>query len=171
MASLHKSYLRGRVCSLYDVEVNVKAGVDIFSINLKTAFLCRDRFLMTQSGQNHDKLSGIIEVDEFFLAYLKKGSNKLTHQNKARERGGNIDKRTKEGLVAIFLSIDRSNHMINLLLSADTKAKIAANLTKKITESSVLCSDDSWSYVTTAKQNNCDHKRLISNKARVIDKV
>jgi hypothetical protein len=35
----------------------------------------------------------------------------------------------------------------------------------------VLYSDRSWSYVTIAKQTNCDHKRLINGKVIVINKV
>jgi len=95
----------------------------------------------------------------------------LAHKKKPRKRGSNIDKRTSEGQVAILLSIDRSNHMINPMLSADTTAEIAANFAKNITGNSVICSDGSWSYVAIAKQKNCDHKRLINNKVRVIDKV
>ena len=103
-------------------------------INLKTAFLWRHRFLAAQAGKNTDKLSGIIEVDEFFMAYSEKGTNALTGNRQPR-------KRTKEGQVAVFLSIDRSNHMINPMLAADTTAEIAANLTENMTEHSVLCSD------------------------------
>ena len=150
----------GRICSLHNTK-----------INLKTAFLWRHRFMMAQAGQNHDKLSGIIEVDEFFLSYSEKGSKTLAHKKKPRKRGGNIDKRTKEGQVAVLLSIDRSKHMINPILSADTTAEITANFANNITEESVLCSDGSWSYVAIAKLKNCDHKRLINNKVRVIDKV
>ncbi|EDQ01662.1 hypothetical transposase [Shewanella benthica KT99] len=61
--------------------------------------------------------------------------------------------------------------MITPILSADTTAEIAANLSKNIAADSVLCSDGSWAYVATAKQKNCDHKRLINNKVRVIDKI
>ncbi|MFT5636306.1 MAG: hypothetical protein ACI89T_001770 [Cognaticolwellia sp.] len=127
--------------------------------------------MKAQSGKNNDKSSGIIEVEEFFLAYSEKGSNTLTKQTKSRKRGGNIDKRSKGGQVAILLSIDRSNHMITSILSADTTAEIAANFTDNITENSVLCSDGSWSYVTIAKAKSCVHKRLINGKVRVIDKV
>ena len=140
----------------------------ICGISLKTAFLWRHRFLMAQAGQNNDKLSGIIEVDEFFLAYSEKESNTLSKANEPRKRGGNIDKRTKEDQVAILLSIERSNHMINPVLGADTTAEISANFANNMTENSVICSDGSWSYVTIGKQNNGDHKRLINNKRRVI---
>ena len=61
--------------------------------------------------------------------------------------------------------------MINPILSADTTSEIADNFAANITDNSVLCSDGSWAYVTVAKQTNCDHKRLINNKVRVLDKV
>ncbi|EDQ00568.1 Hypothetical transposase [Shewanella benthica KT99] len=151
--------------------LTLREAASVCGINLKTAFLWRHRFLTAQAGKNDDKLSGIIEVDEFFLAYSEKGSKTITTPQKARKRGGDIDKRTKEGQVAILLSIERSKHMITPILSADTTAEIAANLAKNIAADSVLCSDGSWAYVTIAKQKNCDHKRLINNKIIVIDKI
>ena len=171
LAKLRKSHLWEEYARCMVLKLTLREAADTCGINLKTAFLWRHRFLMAQAGQNDDKLSGIIEVDEFFLAHSEKGSKTLAYKKKARKRGGNIDKRTKKGQVAVLLSIDRSNHMINLILSADTTAEIAANFSKNITENSVLCSDGSWSYVTIAKQKNCDHKRLINSKVRVIDKV
>ena len=61
--------------------------------------------------------------------------------------------------------------MISPILSADTTAEIAANFAANIVDNSVLCSDGSWAYVAIAKEKNCDHKRLINDKIRVIDKV
>ncbi|WDE09433.1 IS1595 family transposase [Thalassomonas haliotis] len=171
LAKLHKCHLWEEYARCMVLKLTLREAADICGINLKTAFLWRHRFLMAQAGKNQDKLSGIIEVDEFFLARSEKGSKTLAHQKKPRKRGGNLDKRTKEGQVTVLLSIDRSNHMINAILSADTRAEIAAHLTENITENSVLCSDGSWSYVEIAKQKNCDHKRLINNQVRVIDKV
>lgn len=171
LAHLHKCHLWEEYARCMMLKLTLRESADICGINLKTAFLWRHRFLKAQAGQNNDKLSGIIEVDEFFLAYSEKGSNTLSHKNKPRKRGGNIDKRTKEGQVAVLLSIDRSNHMINPILSSDTTAEITANFTHNIVEDSVLCSDGSWSYVAIAKEKKCDHKRLINGKVRVIDKV
>lgn len=51
----------------------------------------------------------------------------------------------------MLLSIDRSNHMINPMLSADTTAEITANFAENITENSVLCSDGSWPYLLIDK--------------------
>jgi transposase-like protein len=171
LANLRKSYLWEEYARCMVLKLTLREAADICHINLRTAFLWRHRFLSAQAGKNHDKLSGIIEVDEFFLAYSEKGSNTLINRDKPRKRGGNIDKRTKDGQVTVLISIDHSNHMINRILSADTTAEIEANLTDNIMENSVLCSDGSWSYVTIAKQTNCDHKRLINGKVRVIDKV
>jgi hypothetical protein len=140
-------------------------------INLKTAFLWRHRFLAAQSEKYPDKLSGIIEVDEFFLAYSEKGAKKLSSGRKARKRGGKASKKTKDERVPIILSIDRSKHMIDGILSADTKDEIEAHLKPHITKNSVLCSDGAWAYVNVAKKTNCDHKRLISSENRVLDKI
>jgi hypothetical protein len=116
------------------LKLTLREAADICHINLRTAFLWRHRFLSAQAGGNHDKLSGIIEVDEFFLAYSEKGSNTLINRDKPIKRGGNIDKRTKDGQVTVFLSIDRSNHMINQISAADTTAEIEAKFTDNITE-------------------------------------
>jgi len=171
LAKLRKCHLWEEYARCMMLKLTLREAADICGINLKTSFLWRHRFLIAQAGQNHDKLSGIIEVDEFFLAHSEKGSNTLADKKKPRKRGGNIDKRTKAGQVVVLLSIDRSNHMINPILSADTTAEITANFAENITENSVICSDGSWSYVAIAKEKSCDHKRLINNKVRVIDKV
>lgn len=171
LARLHKPHIWEEYAHCMVLKLTLREAASTCHINLKTAFLWRHRFLMTQAGQNQDKLSGIIEVDEFFLAYSEKGNKKLVSDKKARKRGANIDKRTKAGQVVVLLSIDRSNHMINPILSADNTAEISANLAPHLTENSVLCSDGSWAYVTIAKKANCDHKRLINGKKRVLDKV
>jgi hypothetical protein len=100
--------------------------------------------LKAQAGKNDDKLSGIIEVDEFFLADSEKGDKTFSSPQKARKRSGDIDKRTKESQVAVLLSIDRSKHMIAPILSADTSSQIAINLTENIEENPVLCSDGAY---------------------------
>lgn len=43
---------------------------------------------MANAAKTQDTLSGIIEVDEFFMAYSEKGSKQLTSGRKARKRGG-----------------------------------------------------------------------------------
>ena len=171
LARLHKSHIWEEYAHCMELKLTLRQAAKICDINLKTAFLWRHRFLMAQAGKNDDKLSGIIEVDEFFLAYSEKGDKTLISAQKARKRGGDIDKRTKEGQVAVLLSIDRSKHMITPILSADTSSEIAANFAHNIEADSVLCSDGSWAYVAIAKQKNCDHKRLINNKVRVIEKI
>ena len=171
LANLHKCHIWEAYAHCMELKLTLRQAASECGINLKTAFLWRHRFLMAQAGKNNDKLSGIIEVDEFFLAYSEKGSKTIALPKKARKRGSAIDKRTKEGQVAILLSIDRSNHMINPILLADTTAEIAANFAANIVDNSVLCSDGSWAYVAIAKEKNCDHKRLINDKIRVIYKV
>ena len=171
LAKLHKCSLWEEYARCMELKLTLREAATICNINLKTAFLWRHRFLTAQSEKYSDKLSGIIEVDEFFLAYSEKGSRKLTEERVARKRGGNIDKRTKDGQVAVLLSTDRSNHMIDGILSEDTASEIQLHLEPHIKGNSVLCSDGAWAYVNIAKTTNCDHKRLVSGRNRVIDKI
>ena len=71
----------------------------------------------------------------------------------------------------MLLSIDRSKHIIDGVLAADTTAEIKAHLEPHIIKNSVLCSDGGWAYVSVAQKMKCDHKRLISSENRVIDKI
>jgi transposase-like protein len=169
---------RLRKCSLWQeytqcmvLKLTLREAADICKINLRTSFLWRHRFLIAQSNNHSDKLSGIIEADEFFMAYSEKGAKKLSNNRAARHRGNDIDKRKRDQQVPVLLSIDRSNHIIDKVLSADTGAQIRENLSPYITENSVLCSDGAWAYVKVAKEQKCDHKRLINNKNRVIEKI
>ena len=61
--------------------------------------------------------------------------------------------------------------MLNPILSSDNAIEISSNLAPCLTENSVLCSDGAWPYVTIAEEVNCDHKRLVNDKDRVLDKV
>lgn len=115
---------------------------------------------MPNQNQYKDKLSGGIEVDEFFLAYSEKGTKQLA----GRKRGGQTDKRARTEQVAVLLSIDRSHHIIDGVLAANTTAEIKAHLEPHIVTNSILCSDGAWAYVDIAQKTNCDHKRLISSK-------
>lgn len=171
LARLHKSHLWEQYAHCMELKLTLREAAKICGINLKTAFLWRHRFLQAQSGKNDDQLSGIIEVDEFFLAYSEKGSKTIVAPQVARKRSNDADKRTKEGQVAVLLSIDRSKHMIAPVLSADTTLEISHNLAENIAPNSVLCSDGSWAYVNIAKKRGCDHKRLVNNKFRVMKHI
>jgi len=171
LSRLRKCHLWKQYAHCMELKLTLREAAAICHINLKTAFLWRHRFLMTKSAQQQDKLSGIIEADEFFMAHSEKGSKHLSNDRKARKRGGDADKRRNEEQVAIILSMDRSNHIINKVLSADTALEIESKLLPHISENSVLCSDGAWAYVNIAKQTHNDHKRLINGKTRVINNI
>lgn len=73
LANLHKCHLWQEYTHCMELKLTLREAASACGINLKTAFLWRHRFLMAQAGQNNDKLAGIIEADEFFLAYSEKG--------------------------------------------------------------------------------------------------
>jgi len=171
LANLHKCHLWEEYARCMELKLTLREAASTCNINLKTAFLWRHRVLTAQSSKYTHKLSGIIEVDEFFLAYSEKGTKKFTTDRVAKKRGGDVDKRTKDEQVAVLLSIDRSHHLIDGVLAEDTASEIQLHLESHITKNSVLCSDGAWAYVNIAKSTDCDHKRLINSKNRVIDKI
>lgn len=85
----------GRRCSLYGTKITPKRISRFVWYKSQISVLWRHRFLMAQAGKNNDVLSGIIEVDEFFLAHSEKGSKTLAYKKKARKHGGNLDKELK----------------------------------------------------------------------------
>ena len=95
-------------------------------------------FYMAKAAKKQDTLSGIIEIDEFFMASSEKGSTHLTNGRKARKRGGDADKREKDEQVAILLSIHRSKHTVSKVLAADTALEIETNLESHITSHSLI---------------------------------
>jgi transposase-like protein len=108
LARLRKCHLWEDYARCIELKLTLRHAASICHINLKTAFLWRHRFLMAKASKKRDTLSGIIEIDEFFMASSEKGSKHLKNGRKARKRGGDADKRTKNEQVAILLSIDRS---------------------------------------------------------------
>lgn len=139
-------------------------------ISLDTAFHWRHKFLDTESKVVENKVSGIVEVDEFFMAYSEKGSRCLSLNRAPKKRGGS-DRRLQENQVPVLLSIDRNRHIVDAVLKRDTALEIQKAFIPHLEKYSVLCSDGSNTYVAIAHKKECDHKQLNSNKNRVLEKV
>ena len=71
IANLRKRYLWKEYARCMVLKLTLRGATDICHINLRTALLWQHRFLTAQVGKNHDKLSGIIKVDEFLLTQKK----------------------------------------------------------------------------------------------------
>jgi hypothetical protein len=159
VARLRKCHLWEEYARCIELKLTLRQAASICHINLKTAFLWRHCFLMAKASKKQDTLSGIIEVDEFFMASSEKGSKHLTNGRKARKRAGDADKRTKDEQITILLSIECSQHIVSNVLAADTALEIETHFESHITSHSVLCSDGAWPYVKVAEHKSCDHKR------------
>ena len=115
LARLHKCEIWKQYAECMELKLTLRQVAKICNINLKTAFLWRHRFLEAQSEQYKDKLSGIIEADEFFLAYSEKGTKKLKNSRSARKRGGDADKRKQDEQVAVLLRYAQQSKSIDVL--------------------------------------------------------
>jgi hypothetical protein len=74
-------------------------------------------------------------------------------------------------MLAILLSIDRSQHIVSKVLAADTALEIETHFESHITSHLLLCSDGVWPYVNIAEHKSCDHKRLINAKNKEIRNI
>lgn len=143
-----------------------------YSINLKTAFRWRHRFLQLPAELKARLLEGIVEADETFFAYSEKGNKHLNHR--ARKRGKKTGKqgRSKEDWVPVLTARDRGTHTFEAILESTSIQGISEQLIGKIEKDSILCSDGYKSYIQFAQNNDLVHKRLnLSSGIRVIDKV
>lgn len=142
------------------------------SINLKTSFRWRHRFLELPTTLNASELEGVIEADETLFLYSEKGSRTLSR--KPRKRGMNASKRgrSKEDWVPVLTVRDRGKHTFEAVLPDVSEVTLAKELQGKLQKDSVLCTDGLKSYVAIALRNDLNHKRLnVSAGIKVIDKV
>ena len=142
------------------------------SINLKTSFRWRHRFLELPTTLNASRLEGIIEADETFFAYSEKGSKKF--KRKPRKRGMSALKRgrSKEDWVPVLTVRDRGKHTFESVLPDVKEEALAKELKGKLEKDSVLCTDGHKSYISLCLNNDLVHKQLnVSAGIKVIDRV
>ena len=141
------------------------------TIDLKTSFRWRHRFLLVASNTNAKIIEGIIEADETFFPYSEKGSPHLTR--KPRKRGGIRGKgRKSEEWVPVVTVRDRAQNTYEAILPHVTTQALTEELKGKLKVDSVLCTDGNPVYLQFSDNNHLIHKRLnISKGIRVIEKV
>jgi len=76
LGMLRKCHLREEYIRCMKLKLTLRQAVSICHVNLKTVFF-GDTVLTDKTAKSQDKLSGIIEVDEFFLALSEKSSKKI----------------------------------------------------------------------------------------------
>ena len=150
---------------------SLRKSAEIVGVSLKTSFFMRHKILdAITSFMDKGNVSGIIEMDETFLAESFKGNHKksgFTIPRKSRKRGKQVSKRgiSKEQ-ICIGTAIDRNNDIIMTMTNKGrvTSKQLETLYKGHVAEGSTLCTDSLYGYVTLSKNLNLSHKRIPSGK-------
>ena len=157
------AHLRKKECwldfadSLRDCDT-VRGSATACGVAKTTAFRWRHRFLKTASTGT-TMLSGIVEADETFFLFSRKGDRHLDRP--ARHRGG---KATKRGLskeqVPVLVAADRSGATFSAVLSELSSAGITPVLEPVIAKDALLVTDGGTYYPKVARELGINHEDL-----------
>lgn len=143
--------------SLRDGET-VKASAKGCGVAVTTAFRWRHRFLRSATA-GAAALRGIVEADETFFLFSRKGERKIDRP--ARHRGG---KAGKPGLsreqVPVLVAADRNGATVSAVLSELDSAEIKAVLKPVLASDALLVTDGGSYYPKVAAEIGVSHEVL-----------
>jgi transposase-like protein len=151
---------------------SIRKSGELVGISLKTSFDWRHKLLKSFENVSSDKFSGVVESDETYFLYSQKGAKNLDRPSRKRGNTANRDGINDEH-VAVIVTMDRSGNKSMKVVKRGrvTTKDIQKELTGKISEDSVFCTDGHPSYAGFAKRENLTHKKIIASKSqRVVEK-
>ena len=136
----------------------VKGAAVACGVAKTTAFRWRHRFLGAATA-GAAALSGIVEADETFFLFSRKGERHLDRP--ARHRGG---KATKRGLskaqVPVLVAADRTGATVSAVLPELSSAAIKPVLEPIVAKDALLVTDGGAYYPKVAKDLGINHEEL-----------
>lgn len=131
------------------------------SIDLKTAFLWRHRFLQTARNAQPAKLSGVVEADEtFFLESFKGQKAGIPRPSKTRGEPAKQRGLSREQ-IPVLVARDRSTGATLTAKLQDRSSKqIGACLVPVLDKDVILCSDGASAYRTIGRLHGLDVKSI-----------
>lgn len=148
----------------------IRESAKICSIDPKTSFRWRHRFLSSPAENKAKKMSGIVEADETFFTENCKGNRHIQHR-KPKKRGLS-SKKTLGDRVPVLMVRDRSGTEADFIFQRIEKKAIHDYLRPLMGQEIVLCTDGSSIYQTFAEEENIPHKRIVGlNNTYVVDEI
>ena len=143
--------------------MSVRKAAKHAGVHKTTSFRWRHRFWKSQNTSKDKPLSGIAEMDEFFILESRKGERKLPR--KARKRGG---KAKKPGLsseqVPVLIARDRQGNMIDAVLPDRSEAAVRNVLKGAISkDDTLLCMDADPAFIAFAEAENIEYELIIAS--------
>lgn len=140
---------------------------DEVDISARTAFFWRHKILFAISKiLKTDKVDGVVEADETYFLESVKGKRGIDWSKigrTARNRGGSAEKRgISDEQVCVICSLDRTG---NILSEATGKSRpkqtdIERFFDGRLTENSILCTDEHSSYKAFARTKGIQIKQI-----------
>lgn len=150
---------------------SIRESADIVGVCVKTSFYMRHKILdAIKAHMDRGSVSGIVEMDETFLAESFKGNHKKSNfkiPRKSRKRGKEVKKRgISSEQICIGAAIDKNG---GLIMEMVCKGRITSKKLEKlfdgyVSEDSTICTDSYSSYKTLSKKLGLVHKRIPSGQ-------
>lgn len=145
-----EKHLQQTECMLNGLSIR-KAAAEM-SVNPRTAFLWRHRFLISLEQSQPTKLFGIVEADETFFIQSYKGLRKGIPR-KAKKRGMAAEKRgLSHEQVAVLIARERSSKVtLTQILPRRTAVELSKALKPVLNGDAMVCSDGAKMYKAMGK--------------------
>jgi transposase-like protein len=127
-------------------------------ISIQTSFNWRHKILSAFDHLQPSQYSGIIESDEMYIRESQKGSRKMDRA--PRKRGGGSKRGISKDQIGIVATCDRKGNKGLKVVGRGrmTKSEVKKLLDERISQESVLCTDEHPSYKAFAKEKGIVHK-------------
>jgi transposase-like protein len=150
---------------------SIRKSAEIAEVCVKTSFYMRHKILDSLNEfMNRGNVSGIVEMDETFLAESFKGNHKKSGfemPRTSRKRGKEITKRgISSEQICIGTAIDKNN---NIIIEMVCKGRVTSKKLNElyngfIAEDSIICTDSLSSYRTLSQKLNLKHKPVATGR-------
>ncbi|MCX7953958.1 MAG: IS1595 family transposase [Bacteroidales bacterium] len=157
----------------YMLEGNsIKKCAKLTGISIQTSFDWRHKILTALGQESNDiQLSkGIVESDDFYVAYSEKGKFNLTRA--ARKRGKSLFKKMKQRITDEVVSIIGTtgidgNRIFKVACRGRTRKKnIEKAFSKKLSKEHILCTDSHYSYTAFCRSHAITHVKIKSGNGK-----
>lgn len=150
---------------------SLRKSAEIIGVTWVTLFYWRHKILSALKQVSIDKFEGIVEMDETYFLYSKKGQKHI-EDRKPRKRGGVSKYRgISHEQVCVLVARDRDKNTISKVtcMGRIIKSQVENTIGQYLSKDNILCTDSWRAYKTYENDKELEHYRIKSDgKTHVI---